>query len=169
MTHSRMNQPSQIQPELFLACPLRSFGVCLHSPRMLKHQRCCGSWDWHGKWKLEGRTKERGDTGQRWCTGSVRENTGRRLVRIVQLSPIVWAICGMVLPHIYQRYYKALPCLLQWWISVIWACFAMSLIWKSVMGINTLTDKYWGLYFNVALQIWFKPNTTDCVYIATFS
>ncbi len=63
MTHSRMNQPSQIQPELFLACPLRSFGVCLHSPRMLKHQRCCGSWDWHGQSKLEGWVEEGGKKG----------------------------------------------------------------------------------------------------------
>ena len=59
MTHSRMNQSSQTQPELFLACPLRSFGVCLHSPRMLKHQCCCGSWEWHGQGKLEGRLEER--------------------------------------------------------------------------------------------------------------
>lgn len=42
MTHSHMNQPSQIQPRLFLARPLRSFVVRLHSPGMLKHQRICG-------------------------------------------------------------------------------------------------------------------------------
>lgn len=63
MTHSRMNQPSQIQPELFLDCPLRSFGVCLHSTRMLKHQRSCGSR--HGQSKREGRVEDRGITGQR--------------------------------------------------------------------------------------------------------
>lgn len=63
MTHSRMNQPSQIQPELFLDCPLRSFGVCLHSTRMLKHQRSCSSW--HGQSKWEGRVEDGGKTGQR--------------------------------------------------------------------------------------------------------
>lgn len=64
MTHSRMNQPSQIQPELFLGCPLRSFGVCLHSTRMLKHRPSCGSWHGHSKW--EGRVEGRGTVMMQW-------------------------------------------------------------------------------------------------------
>lgn len=102
MTHSRMNQPSQIQTELFLACPLRSFGVCLHSPRMLKHQHCCGSWDWHGQSKLEGRVEERqvrSDRGMvQWIgEGSYRKSSEQKCEAISIVS--VWAFCSSVLPH----------------------------------------------------------------------
>lgn len=115
MTHSRMNQPSQIQPKLFLACPLRSFGVCLHSPRMLKHRCCCGSWDWHGQSKLEGRMEERGKKGQRYGAmdwwGIIQEviwsklwNAWNSCKAISTLSLKVVGLCGlMVLPHSYPR------------------------------------------------------------------
>lgn len=83
MTHSRMNQPSQIQPELFLDCPLRSFGVCLHSTRMLKHQRSCSSW--HRESNGEGKVEDRGKTGQR---DDAMDHTGADTASLVWLQHV---------------------------------------------------------------------------------